>query len=113
MRRGGKTDATHAAVRDGLRALGWSVIDGSALGGGWPDLLVSIGPALPFAPAKKARGLLTAGECFFVEVKGAGGTLTAAQQEWAWQFRGPLIVAESAEDVIDCIAQLRAARKGR
>lgn len=113
MRRAARTDGNHAAVVADLRALGWHVVDLSRAGEGVPDLLLSIGPSLPFAPAKKARGVLTAGECFFVEVKAPGGTLTVAQQEWLWAFRGPLIVAECVEDVVEGVAQIRAARKGR
>lgn len=113
MRRAAKVDNGHAAMVAELRAMGWAVADLSGAGGGVPDLLVSVGQSLPFAPARKARGVLTAGEAYMVEVKSKGGELTPAQQEWIWQFRGPLIVAETAEDVVAGIAAIRAARKGR
>lgn len=114
-RRGAKVDAQHAAVRDGLRALGWTVEDYSHVGGGVPDLQISIGPALPFAPDKRARGVLNGGGfAVWVEVKSKGGELTDVQQERLWlRTRAPVIVAECVEDVIEGIAQLRAARKGR
>lgn len=110
-RRAARVDTNHAAVVDDLRRLGWTVQDLSRAGDGWPDLVVSIGPGLAFAPARKARGVVTAGEVFFVEVKSKGGELTPDQQEWAWAFRGPLIVAETAEDVIEGVGVIRAARK--
>lgn len=34
-----KTDANHADIRDGLKALGWEVLDTSGIGQGVPDLL--------------------------------------------------------------------------
>lgn len=115
MRRAAKVDNNHATVRDELRALGWTVEDTSQFGDGWGDLYVSIGPAMPFAPAKKARGVLNVdGWGVVVEVKDKGGELTKAQQERAWlRTRAPVIVAETAEDVIDGVAQIRASRKGR
>lgn len=115
MRRAAKVDANQAAVVADLRALGWTVEDCSGFGEGWPDLFVSIGPGMSFAPPSKLRGILNAdGFGVFVEVKGKGGTLTPAQQTRMWtKTRAPLIVAETAEEVVDCIAQIRAARKGR
>lgn len=115
MRRAAKTDRNHAAVRDELRALGWTVEDCASFGEGWPDLYLSLGPALPFAPSAKFRGVLNPGGWgVFVEVKDKGGTLTAPQQERAWlRTRAPIIVAETAEQVVEAVAQLRAARKGR
>lgn len=109
-RRAAMVDTNHAAVRDGLRALGWHVEDMSHVGGGVPDLYVSIGPSLPFAPAKLHRGVLTAGWAGWVEVKSKGGALTDDQQEWAWRNRGPLVVAESADEAAAAIQALR--RKG-
>lgn len=111
MRRGAKVDTTHASVRDGLRALGWSVEDLSHVGGGMPDLLVSIGPGLPFAPPAKTRGTLCgAGWCCFVEVKSPGGALTPDQQEFAWRNRAPIVVAETAEAAA---AEIQALRRGK
>lgn len=112
-RRAARTDTTHAAVRDGLRALGWAVEDLSHVGGGMPDLLVSIGPGLPFAPSVKFRGTLCgAGWCCFVEVKSPGGELTKDQQEFAWRNRAPIVVAESAEEAAEAIQALRRGKVG-
>jgi hypothetical protein len=40
MRHARRTDANHAHIRDGLRALGWDICDLSDVGGGVPDLVV-------------------------------------------------------------------------
>ena len=40
MRRAAGRDANHAEIRDGLRALGWTVLDLGTVGGGCPDVLV-------------------------------------------------------------------------
>jgi len=40
MRHAKRTDANHAAIRDGLRQLGYDVLDLSDVGGGVPDLCV-------------------------------------------------------------------------
>lgn len=114
MRRAAKTDANHAAMVDDLRALGWSVLDTAGAGDGFPDLVVGIGGRLPaFAPAQDARGVVCDGEVYMVEVKAPKGKLRPAQQELAWTWRGNYIVAESVEDVIQAVRELRAARKGR
>lgn len=41
MRRSGRRDANHAAIRDDLRARGFLVLDLGSVGGGCPDLLVA------------------------------------------------------------------------
>ena len=49
-----------------------------------------------------------------VEVKAPGGKLTKRQQERAWLgTRAPIIVAETTEDILAAVAELRAASKGR
>lgn len=40
MRRHGRRDGNHAAIRDGLRKAGFKVEDLGSVGGGVPDLLV-------------------------------------------------------------------------
>jgi hypothetical protein len=39
LRHAKRTDANHAHIRDGLRALGWDICDLSDVGGGVPDLV--------------------------------------------------------------------------
>lgn len=113
-RRAAKVDASHAEVRDGLRALGWSVLDTSAVGGGFPDLVVGVGGQLPpFAPPQLGRGVVCGGDNYFVEVKSKGGKLTEDQQELAWTWRGNYIVAETAEEAAAAIQSLRQGRGGR
>jgi hypothetical protein len=73
-----KVDANHAAIRDGLRALGWVVYDMSGAGDGLPDLGVSVAPGRPH----------------FLEIKDenkppSATKLTKRQEEWhrfAWQM---------------------------
>ena len=71
-----RVDANHAAVRDGLRALGYEVLDLSACGGGVPDLMVKI---------RAANGM--AGIPHLLEVKDgakpkSAQALTADQEAW-------------------------------
>lgn len=110
-RRAAKVDTNHGAVRDGLRALGWAVEDFSHVGGGVPDLYVSIGSALAFWPARRARGVVTDGFGCWVEVKAPGGELTEAQQEWAFAHRGNYVVCDSIEQAIETINSLRKVKK--
>lgn len=42
MRHAARTDANHAAIRDGLRASGCTVADTSGAGAGFPDLAVGL-----------------------------------------------------------------------
>lgn len=42
-----RTDRNHAEIRDGLRALGWEVLDLSGAGDGVGDMGVKIAPGMP------------------------------------------------------------------
>lgn len=114
MSAGKRTDTTHQAVRDGLRALGWSVVDTSAVGiVGFPDLIVGVGgQKLPFPPDPLSRGVVCNGDVYAVEVKSPKGKLRPDQQEFAWEWRGNLIVAESAEEAAEAIQALRRGKVG-
>lgn len=86
MRRAARTDGNHAEVREHLRKLGWAVRDTSAVGHGFPDLLV-------------ARAAFTA----LVEVKDGDKSpsarkLTPDQERFAKTWPGVCIKAESPED---------------
>ena len=77
-----KVDANHGAVRDHLRAIGWSVFDTSPVGRGFPDLVC-------------ARRGFTA----LVEVKdGHAKHLNPEQQRFVRHWNGVVIKAISAED---------------
>lgn len=74
MRRRARTDANHADVRDALRVAGWTVIDTSRAGDGFPDLVA-----------------LKHGRIEFVEVKDGSKPpserrLTAAEAQLAKRF---------------------------
>lgn len=109
-RRACRTDGNQADIVAALRRLGWTVHTLHRAGDGCPDIVISVGPGLAAPPDPKARGVLTAGDAVFVELKAAGGTLTPAQIRWAAAFRGPLIVAEYLDDVIAGVARIRAER---
>lgn len=69
-----RVDSSHAEIRDGLRALGFEVLDLSPAGQGVPDLAVKLSP----------------GRSLFLEVKRpdikkAEQAMTKAQEDW-WYF---------------------------
>jgi hypothetical protein len=61
-----RTDANHAEIRDGLRDLGYTVIDTSKFGRGFPDLLV----------------VSRTNQIILLEVKSPGGKLSAAEKKF-------------------------------
>lgn len=77
-----KVDGNHGRIREHLRAIGWSVFDTSAVGRGFPDLVVA------------RRGGFTA----LVEVKQPGKKLNAGQQLFSRGWDGVVIKATSPED---------------
>ena len=74
VRHAKRTDANHADIRDGLRKAGYTVVDTSHIGNGYPDLTVRIGCKLPILlevkdPAKpKSAQALTDKEVEFFEL---------------------------------------------
>ena len=86
MRRAARTDANQSAIVDRLRSIGWSVHVTSALGGGFPDLVV-------------ARDRYTV----LVEIKdgdkpASARKLTKDEREFARDWPGHYIVATSPDD---------------
>lgn len=82
-----RTDETHAAIRDGLRALGYCVRDTARLGQGHPDLVVN-----------SRRGVTV-----WFEVKSEGGRLTKAERAW-WDFHNvPGRVVFTLEDCVEML----------
>lgn len=51
-RRAARVDANHGAIRDALRACGWTVLDTSKYGHGFPDLLAVKDGRLEFIEVK-------------------------------------------------------------
>lgn len=93
MRFAKKTDANHAEIRDGLRALGWDVYDFSGIGGGLPDLGVALVPGVPH----------------FIEIKDgdkplSAQKLTKKQEEWhsfAWQMTSRVTSLDEAIEALE------------
>ncbi len=71
MPRHGRRDTTHAAVREGLRAMGAIVYDTADVGGNFPDLVVG-----------------WRGTTFLLEVKSPGGQLRPGQATAISRWRG-------------------------
>jgi len=71
MRYARRTDANHSQIRDGLRALGWPVMDLSKAGVGVPDLMANIG-----------FGLVHFLELKRPDIPKSAQALTADQEEW-------------------------------
>ncbi len=87
MRLRGRTDANQSAIVSALRKVGCRVVDMSPLGGGVPDLLVSL-------PRRKALPDLV-----LMEVKTARGRLTRDQQTFeaaGW----PVFVVRSVAEAL-------------
>lgn len=91
MRRKAKVDLNHAEIRDGLRQLGFSVLDLSRVGHGCPDLLVG--------------GLhihLNMYCLILVEVKQEKGKLTPEEETFFEEWKDyPRIIARDIEDVLE------------
>ncbi len=89
MRRRAKVDSSHAAIRDGLRQLGYSVQSLAEIGKGCPDLLVG-----------------KAGQTWLVEVKaGKTGRITPDQHRWYAGWRGRAVVIATSLD--EALEQMR------
>lgn len=97
MTRYGRRDGNHAAIRDFLREVGWSVLDLGDRGDGCPDLLVG-----------------AAGVNVLLEVKlpGREGDLEPAQVTFHTTWRGQVSVVSSCEVALDIVTK-EVARRGR
>lgn len=67
----GRADATQPEMVEYLKGEGHLVVDTSAVGGGFPDLIVGC----------------SWGEFIVVEAKTSTGRLTKKQKEWHWNWR--------------------------
>jgi hypothetical protein len=89
VRKHGRTDGPQKAMVAELRRLGFSVAVTSAVGDGFPDLLVG-GHYRTIVPVN-----------LLIEIKrDKKAKLTPDQVEFFKQWRGPKIVATSTEDVL-------------
>jgi len=80
----GRRDSTHAPIRDGLRARGWTVLDNGDAGNGIPDLIAGKN-----------------GETYLIECKSPGKDERYGQAKARASWRGgSWIVAFSVEDVL-------------
>lgn len=110
MRHARKTDSNHAAIRDGLRQLGWRVRDYSGVGDGVPDICV----------------MIYFGVSMFLEIKDpskdpSARKLTDAEKEWAnyngWNTRTVLTLEEAHaalltfREEVKCMMSQRAVSK--
>lgn len=79
-----RVDRNHAAVRDGLRRLGYRVFDCSRLGGGFPDLLV-----------------LACGRLVLLEVKMPGEGLTRDEEVFHSLF--PVSIVRNVDEALEAL----------
>ena len=93
MRRAARTDTTHASIRDGLRACGYSVADTRSLGDGFPDLLVGAHGHTYLIECKTPRGRKTAQD-----------RLGEAQRRFQASWKGSAVIAAySLEEALTAI----------
>ena len=81
-----RVDANQAEIVKGLRQLGYSVLDTSAVGGGFPDLVVGKNE-----------------QTFLLEIKTAKGKLNPLQEKWHANWRGQVAVVRTIEQAIAAI----------
>jgi hypothetical protein len=87
VRRAAKVDENHVEIVTALRGRGASVLSLAALGRGVPDLAVSVHGYTFLAEIKAHREGTVAGEP------------NPAQRKWIDEWRGPVVVIRSLEDV--------------
>jgi len=89
-----RQDSNHTEIINGLRKIGYAVLDLKSLGGGAPDLLVTKGLS---PTSTQLWGWL-------IEIKTDKGTLNAKQKKWRENWVGPQpITARSLEEILDLI----------
>jgi hypothetical protein len=86
-----KRDANHDEIAQAFRSLGCSVFDASAVGDGFPDLVVGV----------MRLNLL-------VEVKDAKGDLTEDQVKFMGDWRGTVVIVRNVDDVAYAVREARA-----
>lgn len=90
MRYARRKDTTHKDIADGLREIGFSVADTSALGNDFPDLVIGRFGVDAKVECKSPKGKKTAED-----------RLSEGQRDFKDEWRGaPVIVAYTLEDVL-------------
>jgi len=96
-----RVDANHGEIRQGLRDMGWDVLDLSGAGDGIPDLCVYIAAGIPhFLELKDGDKPLSA------------QALTKAQEKWhayCWQVTSKV---RSLPEAIEALEHAKARAKG-
>jgi Holliday junction resolvase len=91
VRRAARTDTTHAPIRDGLRELGFSVVDTAKLGKDYPDMIAGKHGLMFWVEAKSPKKVR--------KTKGDG--LSEGQRLFKEEWKGPpVIVAEDLQSVL-------------
>lgn len=96
MRYARKVDANHADIRDGLRKMGYEVLDLSVAGAGVPDLAVKIG----------------FGHVHFLEIKDGAKVksqqkLTPEQEAWNYYAHSITSKVNSLDEAINAICHAK------
>ncbi len=86
-----KRDRNHAEIAQAFEGLGCSVFDASAVGDGFPDLVVGV----------MRLNLL-------VEVKDAKGDITEDQVKFMADWRGSVVIVRNVDDVVQVVNEARA-----
>lgn len=87
-----KVDTNHGAIRDGLRAAGYEVLDLSAAGQGVPDLAVRIGPG-------KSVWL----EVKRPDIKKRDQAMTTEQQVFWYYFNQDMHIVQTLEEALEVV----------
>ncbi len=95
MRRAARKDDNQNDITEALIAMGCDVHDASAVGGGFPDLVVGI------------RGCNILVECKDGGKSPSRRQLTPEQQIFHTAWRGPVHVVETVDEAIDLINRYR------
>lgn len=89
MRQAARIDLNHRIIREGLRRMGYFVVDSSRLGRGFPDLVV-----------------IGRGQVALLEVKQPGEKLTPAEEYFFTRAGGcPVWVVHSLEESVERLEQ--------
>lgn len=89
-----RTDVNHKTIINAFKKLGFSVKDLSAVGEGFPDLLIAL-----------------RGNNYLIEVKSEKGKLNDRQKKFIDTWNSPVYVIHSTDEVIEFYNQMTANEK--